>query len=105
MVHIEKTLLLNAEIGEELGIATQILRVLLRDLPCRHIRRFSGSALWQLLLLLAVLDRVSVEQTTLVDEHVHVVEHCVPQHVPVQGRQDLTLLRYNRLIGVRVASR
>jgi len=102
LVHVEETLLLNAEIRKELGIATQIFRVLLCNLPC-HIGGFSGCTLG--LLLLSVLDRVSVEETSLVDEHMHVVEDCVPEHVPIEGRQDLTLLRYYRLIGVGVASR
>ena len=103
LVHIEETLLLNAEICKELSITPKIFRVLLCYLPC-HIRWFCGCRLRQLLLLLSVLDRVCVEETSLVDEHMHVVEYCVSQHVPIKGCQDFTFLRNNRLVGVGVAS-
>ena len=84
LVHVEETLLLNTEICKELSIATKIFRVLLSYLPC-HIGRFSSCCLWQLLLLLliSVLNRISIEETSLVDKNVHIIEYCVPEHVPI----------------------
>ena len=74
LVNVEETLLLYAEVREELGIASQVLRVLLCDLS-RHIRRLCPLLL---LWMHCTLNSVCIKETTLVDEYVHIVENSVP---------------------------